>query len=256
MHGGKRRTATRDCLSLFLTGPDGTPIVWTMVFYNGSEEEGRAKFKWLHDLEPIVDKSKTVEYQELNSLINYIFPYDKGTLFHAVTFRHIDLPTIQKAFDRLIEVRKEGKLTEPAILYQFHHCAAVNAVPTSATAFRRKDATHTLDVLLSFRWDQSTGDHTAYARSVLSELEKILGSGQIGLNEHDKLGYGNHDADSALVMKSEDQLHKKDASVVFGENYPKLQEIKRKYDPSNVFNKWFSITPAAPLTSRTRHAVV
>jgi len=31
---------------------------------------------------------------------------------------------------------------------------------------------------------------------------------------------------------------------LFGENYPKLQALKKKYDPENVFYKWFAITPA------------
>jgi FAD/FMN-containing dehydrogenase len=34
------------------------------------------------------------------------------------------------------------------------------------------------------------------------------------------------------------------AEVLFGGNYPKMQEIKKRYDPDNVFSKWFSITPA------------
>jgi FAD/FMN-containing dehydrogenase len=35
------------------------------------------------------------------------------------------------------------------------------------------------------------------------------------------------------------------AEALFGPNYPKLRELKKKYDPQNVFNKWFAITPAA-----------
>ena len=35
------------------------------------------------------------------------------------------------------------------------------------------------------------------------------------------------------------------AEAMFGKNYPKLQELKKKYDPENIFNKWFAITPSA-----------
>lgn len=35
------------------------------------------------------------------------------------------------------------------------------------------------------------------------------------------------------------------ARLVFGENYGRLQQLKRKYDPENIFNKWFPIVPAS-----------
>ena len=31
---------------------------------------------------------------------------------------------------------------------------------------------------------------------------------------------------------------------IFGDNYPRLQEIKARYDPKNMFNKLFAIQPA------------
>jgi FAD/FMN-containing dehydrogenase len=32
---------------------------------------------------------------------------------------------------------------------------------------------------------------------------------------------------------------------VFGANYERLQDLKAKYDPGNMFNKLFAITPKA-----------
>jgi len=32
---------------------------------------------------------------------------------------------------------------------------------------------------------------------------------------------------------------------IFGDNYGKLQQLKAKYDPNNLFNKLFAITPEA-----------
>src|SRR5947207_6199378 len=38
---------------------------------------------------------------------------------------------------------------------------------------------------------------------------------------------------------------KSPSSIVFAKNYPRLREIKKKYDPENIFNKWYPIQPAA-----------
>lgn len=32
--------------------------------------------------------------------------------------------------------------------------------------------------------------------------------------------------------------------ALFLEHYPKLQAIKKKYDPDMVFNQWYTIVPA------------
>lgn len=33
------------------------------------------------------------------------------------------------------------------------------------------------------------------------------------------------------------------AKQLFGENYPRLRQLKKKYDPDVIFSKWFKITP-------------
>lgn len=40
-------------------------------------------------------------------------------------------------------------------------------------------------------------------------------------------------------------LPKAKAESLFGPNYAKLREVKKKYDANVVFNKWFAIAPAA-----------
>ena len=40
----------------------------TVIFYNGSEVEGRKVYKGLLDLEPLVDQTKEIPYETLNTL--------------------------------------------------------------------------------------------------------------------------------------------------------------------------------------------
>ena len=53
------------------------------------------------------------------------------------------------------------------------------------------------------------------------------------------------DLDDTPDEDSADGIVKNKAEGLFGKNYPRLQELKKKYDPENIFNKWFAITPSA-----------
>ena len=50
----------------------------------------------------------------------------------------------------------------------------------------------------------------------------------------------------SLVAQLNDKIHSLEAKAkaAFGEAYPKLQQIKKKYDPELVFNRWYPIIPA------------
>ena len=48
-----------------------------------------------------------------------------------------------------------------------------------------------------------------------------------------------------FLLLDPDAANRADKAVMaFGENYQRLSEIKRVYDPEEVFNKWFPISPA------------
>lgn len=34
------------------------------------------------------------------------------------------------------------------------------------------------------------------------------------------------------------------SKILFGDNYPRLQQLKKKFDPDMFFSKWFAIIPA------------
>ena len=51
----------------------------------------------------------------------------------------------------------------------------------------------------------------------------------------------NPDSDA---LPAESPVAASKAEANFGANYKRLQEIKKKYDPELLFQKWFVISPA------------
>ena len=51
-------------------------------------------------------------------------------------------------------------------------------------------------------------------------------------------------ADITDLGHSQKEDAENNAESLFRENYPRLQQVKKKYDPESIFNKWFAITPA------------
>jgi FAD/FMN-containing dehydrogenase len=47
-----------------------------------------------------------------------------------------------------------------------------------------------------------------------------------------------------LLMVFFSQQYDERSRDIFGENYERLSQIKAKYDPKNMFDKLFAITPA------------
>ena len=47
-----------------------------------------------------------------------------------------------------------------------------------------------------------------------------------------------------LFLDGDEAVGKSRVEALFRGNYPRLQQLKKKYDPEMIFNKWFPIEPA------------
>ncbi|KAF9569413.1 FAD-binding domain-containing protein [Agrocybe pediades] len=218
--------------------PDGMPAFGIIPFYNGSESEGREKFKFLFDIGPVADMTKEIPFEELNALQNPMTMHGKGVYQKGVAHIRPHPEAVVQAHDRLMEIVKEGHFIGQ-IIYEYVPLDKINSVPTHATAFRREI---TSNILVNLTWDQSIQDRTEGGRKIAKELTSILAGSASDLTISQSLGYSNYDPDYSAGRSTDGAVDK--AKLTFGENYPRLQAIKRKYDPDNVFDKWFPITPA------------
>ena len=115
----------------------------------------------------------------------------------------------------------------------------VASVPSDATAYSgRFDNAWMIPDL---QWDDPSLDGqmreevtaiTAYVREQLQQKKIVAEVQEDGQRDVTAI-YPNISARGEEKAKS-----------VFGSNLPKLEQLKRRYDPELMWNKWFPITPA------------
>jgi FAD/FMN-containing dehydrogenase len=115
---------------------------------------------------------------------------------------------------------------EDEILIEQMHGAALR-VPADATAFSRRDPCFNVSGLGI--WDDATQDceHIAWARRTAEAVESHSDSGGSYLN------YGAPDEPIERVR------------AAYGDNFERLSQLKRRYDPHNLFRFNHNIPPAA-----------
>jgi len=221
-------------MSIHTNGPNGEPIIVCTVFYNGSVEEGRRNFKALLDLGPVHDTTGEIPYERLNAIQNDFANHGYGVFMKSVAHNGPDFATNKRVLEKVAEMQlKDITCT---VIFEYLPQNKVMAVPNDSTAFHR---TGKSSVVVSLRWDNAS-DRSQDAREIANEIcGAILGDKSL-LNNPTSFGYGNYDGDALL---DSDCLNR--AEAAFGSaNYSRLQRIKNKYDPENMFNKWFPIVPA------------
>ncbi|KAF5340312.1 hypothetical protein D9611_007881 [Ephemerocybe angulata] len=225
--------------------PDGKAAFIVIFFYNGSEEEGRAHYKEFFDVGPVVDNVREIPYEQLNSLQNPQASHGRCYYLKGVSQASPNYKATMELIQKVAEIAKGG-VFKPAILHEYCPNAKINSVPVSATAFRRQISSN---ILTNVAWEEGV-DKAAEAREIAKELVDIVLRGQgNSLDDAEKSGYTNYDHDdidipSASIASPTGDHWAKRADLAFASNYPKLQQIKKVYDPENIFNRWYPITPA------------
>ena len=102
---------------------------------------------------------------------------------------------------------------------------AMSRVPAEATAFAHRDAAVMVAILTGFEDPSTEATHRAWTEA----LHEALAANDAGV-------YSNF-----LEVEGEERIR----SAYPGGTYERLSEVKRRYDPSNLFRMNQNIRPAA-----------
>ncbi|KAH8103537.1 hypothetical protein BXZ70DRAFT_888945 [Cristinia sonorae] len=217
-------------LIVMMRGPDGNPLILSFVFFNGTEEEGRTAYKKLFDIGPVADHATEIPYEELNNLTNPLAEwgcnyYFKGTPLSGKPSEDLNK---QKLADIMAIASSPDHIA--AVLLEYFPHNKINSAPVNSAPYRR-DLNGNILVLV--QWRNNTQEKEAKAKEIAHALTDILPKGE---------GYGNYTPESDALPTAGAVTADK-TKALFREHYPRLQTIKKKYDPLMMFNQWYTIIP-------------
>jgi hypothetical protein len=213
--------------------PSFTLIPSFVVFYDGPEVQGRQIAKPIFDLGPIKDNTAECRYTEVTQYWKLLPNMHDHPIATSAT--HIPAAADLKILEVLAEgfeeiVKKYGdELGACSFGLELRSQASNNIakVPDTAYALRQNGILANMN-LIHKNVKMNKAIH-ADVQDVMERLRSRLGS---------------NNATDGVVTLANLAAPGENAQGLWGPTYGRLRELKRKYDPEFVFNKWFPIPPA------------
>ena len=218
-----------DDLSLqaaFLHAPDGSgaKLCGIVLCHAGADDErAAADVQPLRELgPPVADMVQRIPYPAMNTGADFLF--SKGTLNYWKSAFFSELP--DSAVEVLIDAFERSPSDRCVLgIEEFH--GAVTRVPPDATAYPHREPGFNLLLISQWTDPADTQAGIAWARQTFDALSPYMAD----------RSYTNY-----LTADDHDRVRQ-----AFGPNYDRLVEVKRQYDPENVFKGNQNIVPTDPV---------
>jgi FAD/FMN-containing dehydrogenase len=200
--------------------PDGAPVITLYGLYAGPPTEAAAALAPVRSFgKPLVDTFGELSYLELMRALGEEIPYGLQSRWQGGYFT--DRGFDDDAFATMLESFARRRSGYSMVRLDLLAGGAIARVPADATAFVHRSALHYVSVVSLWQDDMDTAANVAWADDLAGALRPHL-TGEV---------YQNY-ADSELADW---------AGVYYGGNYPRLQRVKRRYDPDHFFRHAQSI---------------
>ncbi len=146
--------------------------------------------------------------------------------------------------------KQEGIPVNYATIVEYYNTKKVQEVSSDATAFPiRSDKCNAMVLAV---WEKNDPQFLEAARKgaaeIRQEFSKAQGETGIFYTNFGELLDSNVFAFDAkiCIVDSEDRVPPSKVELMFKDKYPRLQKIKARHDPNEVFSRWYGIKPASP----------
>jgi hypothetical protein len=200
--------------------PGGRPGVFLFhVCYSGPVERAESLLAPLRKLgTPIADTIRAQDYTAIQKSSDRSDPRNEGT--------YLKSGFIGAYPGALVNAIVDGFRPDPGrgtVLFFQHGGGAIGRVATDATSFPHRYATHNMLSVVSWKLDQDGRPHMDYLRKFWSGLEGFT-----------RGFYTVETADEAQAVRDDN----------YQGNLARLRQVKKKYDPGNLFRLNANVEPA------------
>lgn len=206
----------------FLYAPDGSgeQFVAMLVCHCGPADEAEEAVRPVREFgSPVMSGIQPIPYTVMNTLL------DAGNVRGALNYWKSSF--LEELSDDAIDVAIEAYRSSPSamdgLLFEHIHGAATRVGETE-TAFPHRRTGY--NFLAAAQWldPSETSKNVEWARGAYAGMQSYMATG----------GYVNYLAEGEK---------REVVAAAFGGNYPRLQAVKQKYDPDNVFHLNQNIVP-------------
>jgi len=199
----------------------------------GDETAASKRFEGFFSLGAAVDHTSIHPYVQQNAVLNPIVPHGPRSYTKSFVYQvtSISPELLNYSIDKFAEyISHLGEDYEiSAVIYEPFPPGKVSEIPENGTACPLRNGI--IHCVLNVRWKNEIHDAwvAQWVRDFIKgarEIDQRISGGS------KEFGYAN------MVLPGEK------AAEAFGENYAKLREVKRKWDPEMRFTKWLPIPPA------------
>jgi FAD/FMN-containing dehydrogenase len=207
----------------FVHAPDGSGIKLAayLLFHTGEPEQARAEFEpALSFGTPLMTQVGPMPYPVMNTLLDDAYPrgalnYWKSTFISSLG---------DELIDSLVGAYAEVPSPMTAILFEYFHGAVTRVGATDTAVPHREES---FNVLIPGEWlDPADTDANIHWTQETFALFESYRAGRRWLNYLD-------DDDALDAVRA-----------AYGPNYDRLAQIKRQYDPDNIFHLNHNIVPS------------
>ncbi|HSR41425.1 MAG TPA: FAD-binding oxidoreductase [Longimicrobiales bacterium] len=189
------------------------------AMYAGPVEEGQRVLQPLRELgTPVLDLSAVMPFEQLQQAFDWLFPWGGRYYWKTATIPALD----EEAIDAIVGVG-DSRSSPRTISAIWQMGGAMSRIPPEDTAYGSRDAPWLLDCDSFWTDPEEDETHIRYTREAWERMSARSDGGMY-------LHYG--------VLEPQDRIRQ-----AYGDNYDRLVEIKRRWDPHNLFRMNQNISP-------------